>query len=106
MPNKNYLKGRRLEYKVSKWLREDGFTVIRAAGSKGPYDLVGIHPKYNLVFLVQVKGHKGSVAQTTRMGKAFQETPPFPPSSAYDQAMFIFDSEGVHTYYVFTGDLR
>ena len=36
----NYAKGRRQEWNLKKALEADGWTVIRAAGSKGPYDLV------------------------------------------------------------------
>ena len=36
----NYHKGRRFEYQIAEILRQNGFEVIRAAGSHGLYDLV------------------------------------------------------------------
>src|SRR5262245_57930602 len=36
----NYRKGRRLEHRARKLLEDAGFSVVRAAGSKGPADLV------------------------------------------------------------------
>jgi len=46
MPNPNYLRGRRLEYKVKKRLEDEGYFVQRSAGSKG-IDLIAI--RHNLV---------------------------------------------------------
>lgn len=40
MPNKNYQRGRRLEWDVKKHFEGRGFHVIRAAGSHSAYDLV------------------------------------------------------------------
>lgn len=41
MPNKNYQKGRQFEYRVKKYLEENGsHLVIRSAGSHSPIDLV------------------------------------------------------------------
>jgi len=42
VPNKNYLTGRAYEYKAKKVLEEDGYTVIRAAGSHGLWDLIAV----------------------------------------------------------------
>ena len=39
MPNKNYLKGRRLEYEVCKTFKDAGCQAWRSAGSHGPYDV-------------------------------------------------------------------
>ncbi len=44
MPNKNYLAGRRFEWKVRKVLEAQGWTVMRTAGSKGPVDLIAVQP--------------------------------------------------------------
>ena len=53
----NYRRGRRLEYLARAALVAEGYTVIRAAGSKGPVDLVAMNA--NQVRLVQIKspGH-------------------------------------------------
>lgn len=42
MPNSNYNRGRAYEYKAKKELEVEGYSVIRAAGSHGPWDLVAI----------------------------------------------------------------
>ena len=44
MPNKNYISGRNFEYRVMAKLRNNGYYVMRAYGSKGMYDLVAIAP--------------------------------------------------------------
>jgi len=41
---KRYVKGRAFEYRVRDRLVEDGWFVVRAAGSKGVADLVAIKP--------------------------------------------------------------
>lgn len=38
----NYTKGRRFEYEIADILKREGYDVIRAAGSHGPFDLVAI----------------------------------------------------------------
>lgn len=38
--NKNYIRGRNIEYKAKKELEAQGYTVIRASGSHGIFDLV------------------------------------------------------------------
>jgi len=40
MPNKNYISGRRFEYKVKKFYERIGFFVVRTAGSHSPIDLI------------------------------------------------------------------
>lgn len=39
----NALKGRRNEWKAREWLESLGYKVTRSAGSKGAWDLVGLH---------------------------------------------------------------
>lgn len=58
-------KGRRLEHRSRALLEALGYTVVRAAGSKGPFDLVGIGT-VDLV-LVQCKANAwpGSVEMET-----------------------------------------
>ena len=60
---KRYAKGRTFEYKVRDRLREEGWFVVRAAGSKGIADLVAIKqsekvPHTPQVALVQVSARK------------------------------------------------
>lgn len=49
----HYAKGRRYEWKVRDHLAEAGFTVIRAAGSKGDskIDLIALHPDGRVLFV-------------------------------------------------------
>ena len=42
MPNRNYITGRRYEYKVRDTWREKGYTAFRSAGSHSPYDVVAL----------------------------------------------------------------
>ena len=61
MPNRNYLKGRAFEYRVKKFLEDMGFTVIRASGSHGKYDICAFYRNGNksLSLLIQCKSMKG-----------------------------------------------
>ncbi len=42
MPNKNYLRGVAIERKAKDLLEILGYTVIRSAGSHGPWDLIAV----------------------------------------------------------------
>lgn len=109
MPNKNYIAGRRAEYKVMALLKKDGYTVIRASGSHGPFDVVGIRPvnpkQYRMtddIILVQVKrvSKKGDTA-IMNMGTKFTNNPPLPYSLTYLQCIMFYNEKGWHsTYYV------
>jgi len=57
MVNKNYNRGRSFEYRVKKYLENEGYLVVRSAGSKSPFDLVAISLKAYQpgVILVQCK---------------------------------------------------
>jgi Holliday junction resolvase-like predicted endonuclease len=53
-----YMIGRDIEYRAKQRLEQMGFVVVRMAASKGPMDLVAIHPATKEIWLVQVKkGH-------------------------------------------------
>ena len=70
MPSKknNYIKGRRNEIRSRKWFEERGYMVIRAAGSKGAWDLVCVSE--DRIVLVQVKtNHWPSPAEREEMLK-------------------------------------
>ncbi len=56
MPNSNYVNGRAMEYKARDFLTEQGYTVIRAAGSKGKIDLCAFNG--HEVRLIQVKNQR------------------------------------------------
>ncbi len=56
MPNKNYVKGRRKEYKVVNQLKKEGYDIAqRSAGSHSPIDIFAIDRKKKLILMIQVK---------------------------------------------------
>ena len=56
MPNKNYVKGRRKEYKICKELKEQGYDIVqRSAGSHSPVDVFAFRKSDRKVLLVQCK---------------------------------------------------
>ena len=66
MPNKNYIKGRRYEYKLAHVLRKSGFDIVfRSAGSHGPIDLVAIDTSSRTMLFVQAK--QGKLSYTKRL---------------------------------------
>jgi Holliday junction resolvase len=52
-PRSNYARGRDLEHRVRAHLRDEGYEVLRTAGSKSKVDLVAIKP--GQILLVQCK---------------------------------------------------
>jgi Holliday junction resolvase len=60
-----YRKGRRYEYYVASLYTEKGYFVRRVAGSKGPFDLIAIHPEKGEILLIQVK-KRGPIRQEER----------------------------------------
>jgi hypothetical protein len=60
-----YQKGARAEYIVRDRLRAAGWLVLRAYGSKGPFDLLGIHAGDDPA-LVQVKSHSARMGPAAR----------------------------------------
>jgi Holliday junction resolvase len=56
MPNKNYIKGRRYEYKTMEFLRSIGCDIVlRSAGSHSPIDVIGIDSDKRHIFFIQCK---------------------------------------------------
>lgn len=56
MPNKNYIKGRRKEYKISHEYIDKGFDISqRTAGSHSPFDIISISIKDKEIRLTQAK---------------------------------------------------
>lgn len=84
MTNSNYVSGRRFEYQVKDEYEESGYTVIRASGSHGPYDLVALHPS-GQVILIQCKVVKNEAAALNL--KRHWE-PHFTPA-AYNQVLAV-----------------
>ena len=55
MPNKNYIKGRKKEYKIMNLAKEKGMIALRSAGSHSPIDVVCIDTLNKKIKLVQCK---------------------------------------------------
>jgi hypothetical protein len=55
MPNKNYIKGRRKEYKVMNDARARGLISFRSAGSHSPVDVCSIDCVERVITLTQCK---------------------------------------------------
>lgn len=56
MPNKNYVKGRRKEYKICEDLKKAGYDIVqRTAGSHSPIDVIAISRNPRIIILIQVK---------------------------------------------------
>lgn len=65
MPNRNYEKGRRYEYKIKKELEKQGYTVLRTSGSHGFADLVAVKPKE--IRFIQCKAQKAAKKEITKL---------------------------------------
>lgn len=73
MTNKNYAAGRRFEYEVKKKFESRGYTVMRTAGSHGPFDLVAYRD--DGIILIQCK-LVSSETIGENLKKKFKENPP------------------------------
>lgn len=78
MPNRHYERGRRLEYAARKYLEELGYTVTRAAGSKGFADLVAFDRE--AILFVQVKTKRPLPSEIDKMR---HNCPTLPPNGWY-----------------------
>lgn len=59
MPNKNYVKGRRKEYKICKSLKLEGYDIVqRTAGSHSPIDIIAIAKGFILLVQSKPEGYK------------------------------------------------
>lgn len=77
MPNKNYLAGRAFEYKVKARYEEHGYTVLRMAGSHGPYDLIA-YRAYAPAVAIQCKRVE-TVKQAEKLINDWNTDPPMLP---------------------------
>jgi len=72
MPNANYIKGRRKEYKVMNDERKKGNLVIRSAGSHSAVDVISIDVSTRVIKFIQCKpddmneGEKNKIMQSMR----------------------------------------
>jgi len=68
MPNKNYLKGRRKEYKVCDEYKALGFDIVqRTAGSHSPFDIIAIDKETKEIKLIQCKPNSMNEKQIRRI---------------------------------------
>lgn len=66
MVNKNYIKGRRLEYEVMQELKFIGFDIIaRTAGSHSPFDVIAIRSDKDthIIKFIQCKSGKAKLSK-------------------------------------------
>lgn len=91
MPNKNYRRGVAIERKVKDFLENIGYTVIRAAGSHGVYDIIAINTNTPTepVRCIQVK--RAPTVIGARRIKARHQFPPMQSGfQAYQQELWIW----------------
>lgn len=69
MPNKNYEKGKKKEYRVRDHYVRMGYIVLRTAGSHGFADLIAIHPESKSIRFIQCKPDKFSDFQKKKLLK-------------------------------------
>ena len=70
MPNKNYQKGLRKEYKICKQYRNLGYDIVqRTAGSHSPVDVFAIDKKNKNIVFIQAKPDSMSVKQKEKLLK-------------------------------------
>lgn len=102
MPNKNYLRGRRLEWQVKKDLEADGWTVMRTAGSHGFADLIAL--RGDMIRFIQCKTiaiQKGSDAKVKQLKRDVLSS--FPESGlARVNHELIVKINGIKQYEVYT----
>ena len=56
MPNPNYIKGRRKEYKIIKTMKQLGYQIAqRTAQSRSPFDVIAINTLTREIKLIQSK---------------------------------------------------
>ena len=68
MPNSNYMKGRKKEYKIVKEFRDKGYNIVqRTAGSRSPFDVIAIRKEDNKITLIQVKPNNISEREIKRL---------------------------------------
>ena len=81
MPNSKYRAGRDLEYAAAKNLEENGYLVIRAAGSHGLADLIGFKPGELVIVQCKTDG-KMTAAQRGKLSGLARMVPASPPAAA------------------------
>jgi Holliday junction resolvase len=67
MPNKNYLRGRRKEYKILEREKKEGNIAVRSAGSHSPIDIISINIKDKVIKLIQSKPNNMSINKKQKL---------------------------------------
>ena len=93
MPNRNYLTGRAYEYKAKRVLEEQGYTVIRTAGSHGPWDLVATR-EGEKVRCIQIKRTKSPGACKRLLGAFLKQVP---QEEHFIQELWVYEGARWHT---------
>jgi Holliday junction resolvase len=90
MPNKNYLRGRRLEWQVKKDLERDGWIAVRTAGSHGHWDIIAFrdHVDRLLIRLIQCKA-TSSLSAAKRLVKEHRKKLPLRQFPNVQQELII-----------------
>lgn len=98
MPNKNYLRGRRLEWQVKKDLEQDGWTVMRTAGSHGFADLIAL--KGDTIRFIQCKTIATAKGSGARIKSLKREVASETPQDGLAQVKheLIVKVKGIGTY--------
>ena len=106
MSNRKYISGRNFEYKIKQELEEDGFTVIRASGSHGVYDLVGFKylPRSNRVVVRCIQCKVTSSNNANGLKKEFVSSVPFDVDSAIIEQQLAVKTKGHKNYDLYTLD--
>ena len=73
MPNSNYIRGRKKEYRVMSDERKLGNLVLRSAGSHSPIDVVSINVKARVIKLIQCKPDNISELDKNRLELQMRE---------------------------------
>lgn len=86
----NYCRGYRAELRAKEELERQGYLVVRAAGSRGPVDLVAVGP--DGVRLIQVRRTKNGTSGLTKALKELEKVPA--PQGVSREAWLWRDGEG------------
>jgi Holliday junction resolvase len=90
MPNANYARGVRYERQIMAQLKASGYSVVRASGSHGLFDVIAFRSG-SPVIAVQCKCSKTlSKAKAEERAKAFVKAPPLSPSIHFSQVISIY----------------
>ena len=87
--NTKYNRGRRAEWLAKQDLQTEGYTVVRAAGSKGSWDLIAVHLDHPVVRLIQVKSVKDPKQIKTEI-KKFMAALPLPRREHFTQELWVY----------------